>query len=149
MLAKLGKMGLGASRLTTILLAVMAAVFVVGGFRLGLWIDGGPGPGLMPSLSAALLLVLLVPMVLGAPRDEDALRWEPLFAVALGGAFALLAPRIGMVAPAVVMITLWVKVLHGQSWLRSGLLGLCLTAAGVLVFHVALKVPMPLLPGVS
>lgn len=147
MLAKFGRTVLRPSRLAGLLLAALGIVFASGCVRLGLWVDGGPGPGLMPAVSSAALLVLLVPMLMEKPREDDVLCWEPLLAAALGGAFVILAPRIGIGLPAAVMIMLWVKVLHGQSWLRSLILGLSLTAVGLLIFHVALKVPMPILPG--
>lgn len=146
MLAKMGSL-LRPSLLAALLLGGLGIVFAVGGVRLGLWVDDAPGPGLIPSISAILLLLLLLPTYRERAGEEELVRWEPLLAVALGGLFVVLAPRVGIVIPAVAMLTLWVKFLHGQSWLRAALLGVSLTAVGMLVFHVVLKVPMPLFPG--
>lgn len=136
------------SVIAALLLAALAAVFLHGGLRLGLWVDGGPGPGLLPAIVAAAMLGLIAAMLFTALEDDGGFKREPLIAVALLCGFALMAPRTGIVAPTVLLIFAWVKLLHGQSWLRAALLSVALTAAGIGLFRVLLKVPIPLVTGV-
>jgi hypothetical protein len=133
--------------LAAIVLAAGGLVFAVGGVRLGLWEDNGPGPGLVPSLAAILMLGLIAALVVGRAEAEEPFRREPILAIALCFAFAVLAPRVGVVIPGVLMIAIWVKSLHGQTWLRAFALGIGLVAAGIGMFHILLKVPMTLIVG--
>jgi hypothetical protein len=149
MRAGLGKLLLTPTAIATGVLVAMGLVFAVGGLRLGLWTFDGPGPGLLPLGAATLLLVVLVPVVLTQPREAESFRKEPLIAIGMCCLFAFLAPRIGVVIPCVLLVTLWVRFLHEQSWLRAGLVGAGLTAAGIGLFHVLLKVPMPLIAGLT
>ena len=148
MLAAIGRACSRPSVVAALLLAALAAVFLHGGLRLGLWVDGGPGPGLLPAVAAATMLGLITAMVFTALEDEGGFKPQPLIAVALLCAFALMAPRIGIVIPTVLLIFAWVKLLHGQGWLRAGLLSGALTAPGIGLFHLLLKVPIPLVTGV-
>ncbi len=131
------------------LLALLGIAFAIESVRLGLWADGMPGAGLLPLLAACLLVALA--LFLGVkgglvPDEEHTLDRVPLKAIALLLAFAWLVPLAGFVPATVLMITLWTHYFHQQGWWRSAFLGIVLVAAGVVLFRVALSVPMPLFP---
>jgi putative tricarboxylic transport membrane protein len=150
MLSAAGKVLARPGVVAALVLAALGVVFLAGGLRLGMWTDDGPGPGLLPAISAALLLVLLALMVLGIAREPhaDGFKAEPLIGTGLCCACAVLAPRIGVLVPACLLIFAWVKFLHGQSWLTAVAVSIGLTAIGLLLFRVLLKVPIPLIAGV-
>lgn len=139
---------LAPSRVATAVLAVVAVAFAVGGWRLGFRDDDGPGPGLLPFAAAMVLAVLLVLMQREpAGPEETPFRLRPLIGIALCAAYAAAAPWIGFVPATLVLVAGWVRIFHGESWLRCGLLAAALTGAGVLLFGTLLRVPMPLFPG--
>jgi cell division protein FtsW (lipid II flippase) len=149
MLSNIGKMLLRPPIVAASLLTILGLVFAVGGVRLGLWADGGPGAGLLPTTAAVLLLTLVLAMMLTSTGEKDErFRREPLIAIGLCCAYAFLAPRIGVVLPTFLLVAIWVTLLHGQSLLRACLISAGLTAAGVLIFHILLKVPMTLVVGI-
>lgn len=148
MLAALGKQLTRPTILAAIVLVGLGLVFAIGGVRLGLWVDGGPGPGLLPTIAATLLLLLVAVLLVSAPKDEERFHYEPLLAMMLCCAYAAIVPRIGVLIPTFALIVIWVMVLHRQTLLRASLLGVGLTGAGVVLFHVLLKVPMQLIAGV-
>jgi len=134
------------TRIAALLLTVLALVFGVGGLRLGIWSDNTPGAGLLPLAAALLLLPLTGLMLREGSVGEDRFKASPVAAIALSCAYAAVLPRTGFVVPTVVLVLLWVRIFHEQGWLRAALLSACLTAAGVGLFGLALKVPMPLFP---
>jgi hypothetical protein len=133
--------------IAALLLITLAFIFGVGGYRLGLWSDNTPGPGLLP-LAAALILLPLVGLMLREDNaDQGPFRAAPLSAVILMCIYAAVLPRAGFLLPTFVLVLAWVRIFHGQGWVRASLLSMCLSAAGVGLFGVLLKVPMPLVPG--
>jgi hypothetical protein len=134
------------TRIAALLLAALASVFGIGGWRLGLWADGSPGAGLLP-FCVAMLMAPMIALLLreGGAADEPFER-TPFLAIGLSCAYALLLPKAGFALATVVLVTLWVRFLHGQGLVRAVLLAVGLTAAGVGLFGGLLKVPMPLLP---
>ena len=130
----------------TLLLAAVAVVFVVGARRLGFWTEDGPGPGLLPFAAGCLLLPLLLLALRERVPDETPFRAAPLGAICLTCLYAAALPYLGFAIATVLLIVTWVRLFHGQGWLRAVMLGIGLTAASTVLFAMLLKVPMPLLP---
>lgn len=129
------------------MLAALAALFGVGAFKLGFWVDDAPGPGLLPLVIALLLLPLLfVALREPIPSDETPFRGSPLVAVLLTVIYALVLPSAGFVPASIVLLLIWIRLFYGQAWVGAIICSTALTAAGVVIFNVLLKVPMPLFP---
>jgi hypothetical protein len=130
-----------------VILGLLGLVFCIGAFRLGFWGNDGPGPGLLPLVAGALL----IPLIVVASREpisegESPFSLPPLLAIALALIYALALPHTGFVPTTLVMLILWIRGFYGQSWLRAVICSLCLTAFGILIFNVLLKVPVRLWP---
>jgi putative tricarboxylic transport membrane protein len=130
-----------------LMLGLLGLFFCIGAFRLGFWGDDGPGPGLLPLVVGALLIPMIV-IVLREPipADETPFKIQPLCAIALILAYAIVLPRAGFVPATLVMLALWVRGFYRQSWLRAVGCSVCLTGFGLLIFSVLLKVPMQMFP---
>jgi putative tricarboxylic transport membrane protein len=129
------------------MLGLLGLVFCIGAFRLGFWGDDGPGPGLLPFVVGALLL----PMIVVAMREpvsdaETSFKIQPLLAIGLMLAYAIVLRRTGFVPATLVMLVLWVRGFYRQSWLRAVMCSVGLTGLGLLIFSHLLKVPMPMFP---
>lgn len=134
------------TRVAAVLLAALALVFGIGGWRLGLWVDGSPGPGLLPFAVAVLMGPMIALLLREGSAGDQPFERTPFLAIGLTCAYAVLLPRAGFVLATVLLVTLWVRFLHGQGWVRAALLAAGLTGAGVGLFAGLLKVSMPLLP---
>lgn len=134
------------TRIVTLLVAVTALVFAVGGVRLGFWTVDGPGPGLVPFGAAVSLLLLLVMVLREGVADEEPFRATPFAAIVIVCAYAAVLPYTGFVAPTVALVVIWARLFYGQSWTRAVALGLGLTLVSAALFRTALKVPLPLAP---
>jgi hypothetical protein len=129
------------------MLAALAILFGVGAFKLGFWVDDTPGPGLLPLVISLLLLPLLfVAMREPIPRGETPFRGSPLVAIALTGVYAIALPHAGFVFASVLLLVVWIRLFYGQDWIAAIVCSIALTAVGVVIFNVLLKVPMPLFP---
>jgi hypothetical protein len=127
------------------MLAALAILFGVGAFKLGFWVDDTPGPGLLPLVISLLLLPLLfVAMREPIPSDETSFKALPLVAVMLAIIYALTLPYVGFVPASVLMLVVWIRFFYGQGWFGAIICSTTLTAGGVVIFNVLLKVPMPL-----
>jgi putative tricarboxylic transport membrane protein len=135
--------------IATLLLAAVAVIFVVGATRLGFWTDDGPGPGLLPFAAGVLLLPLLLVALRERVLDETPFRAAPLGAICLTCLYAAALPYLGFAPATVLLIIAWVRLFHGQGWVRAIALSIGLTAASIFLFETLLKVPMPLLPAWS
>jgi len=129
-----------------IVLAIVAMVFASGGYGLGLWQDEMPSAGLLPFVTALLLLPLTLRIFCERPADETAFNRRPLGAVLLLACYAATLPVLGFVIPTMIMITIWIKALDGQPLLSTATVAVILTLAGAFLFVKLLQVPMPLLP---
>jgi hypothetical protein len=133
-----------------LMLGLLGLVFCIGAFRLGFWGDDGPGPGLLPLVAGALLIPLIaVALREPGPQDESAFKVQPLLAIALALAYASVLSRTGFVPATLVLLVLWIRSFYRQSWLRAAICSVCLTAVGIFIFNVLLKVPMRLWPELS
>lgn len=134
------------ARIAVILLGVTAIGFAVGSWRIGFWDETGPGPGLLPFITAAIMLPLLFVVWREPAPDDEPFRFNPLAAVILTAIYALVLPHLGFILPTVLLIVIWVRLFHRQPIWRAFLLSFLLVVAGTLLFVGLLKVPMPLLP---
>jgi hypothetical protein len=133
-----------------LMLGALGLVFCIGAFRLGFWGDDGPGPGLLPLVAGALLIPLIVVALREpVPEGETAFRMPPLLAIGLALVYALVLSRTGFVPATLVLLVLWIRGFYRQSWLRAAICSVCLTAFGIFIFNVLLKVPMRLWPKLS
>ena len=133
-----------------LMLGALALVFGVGAFRLGFWGDDGPGPGLMPlGVSILLLPLLIVALREPDPDGESSFKSQPLLALLIMGIYAFTLPRVGFVPATVVLLAAWIRGFYSQSWLRTAVCSVGLTAVGFFIFHTLLKVPMQLFPAAS
>ncbi len=129
------------------MLAGLAILFGVGAFKLGFWVDDAPGPGLLPlAISLLLLPLLFVASREPIPSDETPFRGSPLVAIVFTVIYALVLPRTGFVPASIVLLLVWIRLFYGQGWIGAIICSSALTAAGVVIFNVLLKVPMPLFP---
>jgi hypothetical protein len=132
------------------MLAALAILFCLGAFRLGFWVDDTPGPGLLPLVIGLLLLPLLfVALREPIPSGETPFRGSPLVAVLLTVIYALALPYTGFVPASVILLMIWIRLFYRQGWIGAVVCSTALTAAGVVIFNVLLKVPMLLFPGWS
>ena len=132
-------------------LGALAVVFCVASWKLGYWIKGAPGPGLLP-LGTSLLLAACAAFLVRAPAvdDEDpGFGGAPLAAFALLCAYGVSLPWGGVVLPSVVFGTLWMRLLHKRPVLASIAISAVMSGAGAVLFKVALKIPLPLWPAIS
>ncbi|MBE0616192.1 MAG: tripartite tricarboxylate transporter TctB family protein [Burkholderiales bacterium] len=142
---------LAPGRLVAGMFMTLALVFGAASWKLGYWVHGEPGPGLLP-LGTSLLLAVCAAFLYGPPREpEEAVVLErlPLVAFALLCAYGLALPWGGMVLPSVIFGVLWMRLLHQRPFLVSLIVSALVTGAGTLMFKVLLKVPMSLWPGMS
>ena len=131
------------------MLAGLALVFGAASFKLGFFVDGVPGPGLLP-LGAAALLLPLVGVTLASKviaEEEFSLSWAPLLGILALLVYAGLLPKVGFAAGTLVLMILWARFLHGRSWLESILFAAAIVGLASAVFRLLLGVPLPLLPG--
>jgi hypothetical protein len=133
-----------------LMLGALGLVFCIGAFRLGFWGDDGPGPGLLPLVAGALLIPLIVVALREpVPEGETAFRMPPLLAIGLALVYALVLSRTGFVPATLVLLVLWIRGFYRQSWLRAAICSVCLTAFGIFIFNVLLKVARRLWPKLS
>lgn len=132
-------------------LGALALVFCVASWKLGYWVKGAPGPGLLP-LGTSVLLGLCAAFLVRAPAvaDEDAgFAGAPLAAFALLCAYGVALPWGGVVLPSIVFGVLWMRLLHRRPVLASIVVSVLMSGAGAAMFKVALKIPLPLWPSLA
>lgn len=129
------------------MLAALAILFCAGAFKLGFWVDDTPGPGLLPLVIGLLLLPLLfVALREPIPKDETSFRGSPLVAIVFTVIYALALPHAGFVPASIILLLVWIRLFYRQGWVGAVICSTALTAAGVVIFNVLLKVPMLLFP---
>lgn len=132
-------------------LSLLAAA-VAGWFSsrsLELWTDDGPGPGLMPKVTIALMgvLALAVAIAPGTPPDDEEAhpglsRTFVIYAAACA-AMAALVPLLGFVLPGLVCVLAILRFAEDRPWPASIAYALALIATIVLLFGTALNVQFP------
>jgi hypothetical protein len=130
------------------MLAGLALVFGAASFRLGFFVDGVPGAGLLPLGAAALLLPLVVLALASRsiPEEEFRLGRAPLLGIVALLVYGVLVPKVGFAPATAVLMVLWARFLHGRSWLEAIVFAAAIVATASILFRVLLGVPLPLLP---
>jgi hypothetical protein len=137
------------ARLAAVILGLLALGFGVASWSLGYWIDGLPGPGLLPLGTSLLLLPAVVVLFRAPPEPDDEASLSPrsLAGIGMCGACALAMPWLGIALPGWALGLLWMRWFGARSWLAAGAAAALIIGALAGLFVVALKVPMPLWPG--
>ncbi|WP_049897737.1 tripartite tricarboxylate transporter TctB family protein, partial [Nesterenkonia massiliensis] len=111
-----------------------------------------PGAGLWPFFFGAVLVVLAAVMIVTRKSET----WPEPFArsslmvvgaVLLMTFFISVLPVVGFEIPLFLLLLLWARFIGKESWRYGLLLGLFGTAAFVLIFSLALGLPLPRLIG--
>lgn len=126
---------------------------IFGALRLGLGVPSRPGPGLWPLLVSALLALVAGALLFARPpetsgerkaRGEPGARNHPVLAGVLSvTAFIVLFTLTGLLLPAFLLLTFWLKWLARERWrlvLPVALVGAVLTQ---FLFGRVLGVPFP------
>jgi hypothetical protein len=138
-------------RLSALALTGFAIAFGVAALRLGFWGDGIPGSGLIPFLACVLMLPIGIVLLL-APLDaseNDPLRLVPLVGLVALGIYVLILPRLGFAAATTLLLLVWIKGLHGRSWLEAVAGSAALSGFILFLFSRLLGVPLNLWPSWS
>ena len=135
-------------RLSALLLLAVSLAFGIGSFRLGLWSQGIPGPGLTSFIGSLLLVPLSLRLLRAPVEGEDG---EPLSVSALTGAivfclYVVALQFVGFALSTFVFLVVWARVLYRQTLTMSSFsaFGMCV-AIGV-VFALLLSVPIQIWP---
>jgi putative tricarboxylic transport membrane protein len=127
-----------------VLLGVVAAVMAL---QLSLGEPVAPGPGAWPFLcSAALVLFAATTLFIDDAKDYE--RWTRGALVGAAGVasvavFILLFESVGFIAPAFLLLVLWLKVFGKESWAWTLALAVGISAALYVCFAKVLQVPFP------
>jgi putative tricarboxylic transport membrane protein len=111
-----------------------------------------PGPGLWPSIVAALLIGAGAGIAVRArtARDTEAFT-RGSAAVVIGAAsltgYTYLFELVGFEIPTVLLLALWLRFLGGESWRVTAAVSLLATAGAYALFITGLGVPLPHLIG--
>ncbi len=128
------------------LIAVVAVAFGIASWRLGLWTDDGPGPGLLPVAAACLVFPILLLILREQFDDDERFDRSPLIAIILLCVYAAILPYLGFLIPTVALIVAWTTIFERKNILGGVVLSGFLVAFGWIIFVYLLRVPMPLLP---
>ena len=128
------------------LIAIAAVAFGIASWRLGFWTDDGPGPGLLPFVTACLVFPVLLLILRENFDGEERFDGSPLFAIILLCIYAAVLPYLGFLIPTVALIVAWTTIFERKNILAGLLLSGFLVAFGWVIFVYLLRVPMPLLP---
>lgn len=131
---------------------LVGLIFIIQALQLGFGSLASPGAGLWPFFFGAILIVLSVVMILTRKRETWPERFSRSSLVILGvvvlmSSFIAMLPVIGFEVPLFLLLMLWARLIGKETWLYGALLGLLGTGAFVLIFSVALGLPLPRLIG--
>jgi len=111
-----------------------------------------PGPGYMPVLLAALLLIFGVVLLLTAGRAPRFStlgwsEWRHALAILFTCAFTVFAmERLGYRLTVLLALVFLVKVVEQRGWILSLTFALCMAFGSFFLFYTMLRVPLPLGP---
>lgn len=131
--------------LAPVALALVAAAALAVAIRHGLWAHGGPGPGLMPAIGAALMLLASLASMRSAAAD-DAEGGFPRSAMVMLLGMALIVPVttiLGLLGALACFTLFSLRVIDRVSLPRSVLLMLGVVGGSWLLFERLLSVPLP------
>lgn len=116
-----------------------------------------PGPGFMGFILGLSLICCAVAFIYAnrspaekegaaerVPLWKDGSWIKPLGAIAALVVLTFLLDVLGMIIAGLLFFLLWVKILERKSWLMAGLVAVLGTGAFYLLFHVLLRVQLPL-----
>lgn len=131
---------------------LVGLVFIVQALQLGFGSLASPGAGLWPFFFGTILIVLSVVMILTRGRETWPERFSRSSLVIVGvvvlmSSFIAVLPVIGFEIPLFLLLMLWARFIGKETWRYGALLGLLGTGAFVLIFSVALGLPLPRLIG--
>jgi hypothetical protein len=135
-------------RLSALALLAISLAFGVGSLRLGLWANGIPGSGLTSFIGSLLLLPISIGLLRAEPggADREPLQWTPLFGAVAFAVYVAAWQVIGFLAATFLLLLVWVKGLHRQSWLAAAVTSVAVCAAIGFLFVRLLNVPLRLWP---
>ena len=138
-------------RVAACLLGILALVFCAASWKLGYWVKGAPGPGLLPLGTSVLLAACAVFLARAqsAPDEAAGFGWTPLAAFALLCAYGLSLPWGGIVIPSVIFGAAWMRLLHQRPMTAALMISALVCGAGATLFKVVLKIPLPLWPALA
>jgi hypothetical protein len=113
-----------------------------------------PGPGFLPRLASAILILLALFIIGGSLMKRGKISAQNFFptrdaptrvAIAVGAffAFRLLFPILGLAPTTFLFFLLITRLLGHHSWGTSFIFSLLTTALSYLLFQVWLDIPMP------
>lgn len=135
-------------RIAVLLLAILAITFAVISAELGFWVEQMPGPGLLCFAAALLLLPVLAAVYWAQPLADDEKGFDAttLLTLPLICIYAFVVPYTALVPGTILLVLLWVRFFHRQSWARAAVLSVCLVAGFAILFKGFLGAPIPLFP---
>jgi hypothetical protein len=108
-----------------------------------------PGSGFMPSIIAAILMLLGIVLVIRAGESEplSALEWSDAkhagLVIVITAAAAALYTWLGFILTMVLMMAALLLLVERRPALRAGLYSVSVVLAAYAVFKLALKAPLP------
>lgn len=115
-----------------------------GWFKYGFWRDGAPNGGFIPVIFGALTLVLSIMEIIQSKKEEGSKivlrQFIPPAVIVLA---VFLINILGMLIVLLAMVIAWLRFLERYSYLKSAIIGICVTAFIYGVFVMWLQVPFP------
>jgi len=130
-------------------LALLAIVYLVIARRYPLDTLATPGPGVVPLLAGAALLVTAISMLIVArtarprPIESSPVLRSPLVLAAALVLYTAVLPRLGFIASSFALVVLASRLMGARGWWRPVALALGVAAAARLLFARWLGVPLP------
>ena len=140
---------MGRDRWSAAGLALLAIVYLVIARRYPLDTLATPGPGVVPLLAGAALLVTAISMLIVArtarprPIESSPVLRSPLVLAAALVLYTAVLPRLGFIASSFALVVLASRLMGARGWWRPVALALGVAAAARLLFARWLGVPLP------
>jgi hypothetical protein len=128
-----------------VLSLIAGAYWLIRGFDYGFWVRKGPGPGFLPVIAGAVVVVCAIVIIIANIRDKNHLHFTrkvfvPVLAM-LG--LGLGCYVIGMIMSIALFLVLWLKIAEKRSTVETLLISVITTATLYGIFVFWLSVPMP------
>lgn len=128
---------------------LIGSVGVIWAWRLGLWIDGRPGPGLWPFIVSVGLTTagasVTAASLHGSEEKEDSStsRTREIAAITSLACYISLFAYLGPALPTLALLLFWLRGLAREPW-RTSLVSSVIGAAAIYVlFGKVLGIPLP------
>ena len=137
--------------ITGLIMWLIVGVLVITSDYMPFWIEGAPGPRLMPIVLAACLGLLTVAYWVKAYRNGNervefpglATMRKPAIFIALTLLMYFSWDILGAVPTILLVGFLELKIVEEHSWRRSFLVALVMSLVAFAVFQLALDIPLP------